>query len=71
MFVSRCSTRLAGGPARTVDDADVQYQVFPLRGTARVRQASALVAVRRDEGTASTSEEEERVAGAGARDRRS
>src|SRR4051812_24889011 len=40
---------LADGRPEQLDDAGVQYQVFPLRRTARVRQASALVAVRRTE----------------------
>src|SRR5262245_61354275 len=38
---------LADGRPEQLDDAGVQYQVFPLRRAARVRQASALVAVRR------------------------
>ena len=37
---------LAGGRPERVDDAGVQYQVFPLRSAARVRRGSALVAVR-------------------------
>jgi len=40
---------LAGGRPQTVDDAGVNYQVFPLRRAAKVRQSSALVAVRRGE----------------------
>lgn len=40
---------LADGRPEQLDDAGVQYQVFPLRRAARVRQASALVAVRRTE----------------------
>jgi len=42
---------LADGRPEQLDDAGVQYQVFPLRRAARVRQASALVAVRRTERT--------------------
>jgi hypothetical protein len=40
---------LADGRPEQFDGADGQYQVFPLRRTARLRQASALVAVRRSE----------------------
>jgi GGDEF domain-containing protein len=40
---------LADGRPEQLSDAGVQYQVFPLRRPARVRQASALVAVRRTE----------------------
>ena len=40
---------LADGRPEQLDDSGVQYQVFPLRRAARVRQASALVAVRRTE----------------------
>lgn len=49
---------LADGRPEQLDGADGQYQVFPLRRTARLRQASALVAVRRSERGASRSEEE-------------
>nr|AHN98013.1 hypothetical protein [uncultured bacterium lac193] len=38
---------LADGRPEQLDDSGVQYQVFPLRRAARVRQATALVAVRR------------------------
>src|SRR5262245_25709690 len=38
---------LADGRPEQLDDAGVQYQVFPLRRATRVRQSSALVAVRR------------------------
>jgi GGDEF domain-containing protein len=38
---------LAGGRPGNLDDAGVQYQVFPLRRAAKLRHASALVAVRR------------------------
>jgi hypothetical protein len=41
---------LAGGrPERLDDDSGLEYQLFPLRRTARIRQASALMAVRRNE----------------------
>ena len=40
---------LADGRPEQLDDSGVQYQVFPLRRVARVRQATALVAVRRTE----------------------
>jgi hypothetical protein len=40
---------LADGRPEQLGDAGAQYQVFPLRRAARVRQASALVAVRRSE----------------------
>ena len=40
---------LADGRPEQLDDSGVQYQVFPLRRAARVRQATALVAVRRTE----------------------
>jgi hypothetical protein len=40
---------LADGRPEQLGDAGAQYQVFPLRRAARVRQASALVAVRRFE----------------------
>lgn len=40
---------LADGRPEQLDDAGVQYHVFPLRRAARLRQASALVAVRRTE----------------------
>lgn len=42
---------LADGRPEQLADAGVQYQVFPLRRATRVRQASALVAVRRTERT--------------------
>jgi len=42
---------LADGRPEQVDDAGVQYQVFPLRRTARIRQPSALVAIRRTDRT--------------------
>ena len=48
MFASRCSA-LSPAAALTVRRRGVNYQVFPLRREARVRQASALVAVRRAE----------------------
>jgi hypothetical protein len=48
---------LAGGRPGTVDDAGVNYQVFPLRRAAKVRHSSALVAVRRAHpGTGASSE---------------
>jgi len=40
---------LADGRPEQLAEAGVQYQVFPLRRAARLRQASALVAVRRTE----------------------
>jgi len=40
---------LADGRPEQLGDGGAQYQVFPLRRAARVRQASALVAVRRSE----------------------
>ncbi len=40
---------LADGRPEQLTDDDVHYQVFPLRRAAKVRQASALVAVRRTE----------------------
>jgi hypothetical protein len=40
---------LSDGRPEQLDDSGVQYQVFPLRRAARVRQATALVAVRRTE----------------------
>ncbi|HEU4937140.1 MAG TPA: hypothetical protein VFT39_11835 [Vicinamibacterales bacterium] len=40
---------LADGRPEQLGDAGAQYQVFPLRRAARVRHASALVAVRRSE----------------------
>ena len=40
---------LADGRPEQLGDAGAQYQVFPLRRATRVRQASALVAVRRSE----------------------
>jgi GGDEF domain-containing protein len=49
---------LADGRPEQLDGGDGQYQVFPLRRTARVRQASALVAVRRAERGSSSSDEE-------------
>jgi hypothetical protein len=51
---------LAGGrPERLDDDSGLEYQLFPLRRTARIRQASALMAVRRsDSGAAATDEQE-------------
>jgi len=49
---------LADGRPEQLDDAGVQYQVFPLRRAARVRQASALVAVRRTERALESVEDE-------------
>jgi hypothetical protein len=48
---------LADGRPEELDDSGVQYQVFPLRRAARVRQATALVAVRRTERVESVDEE--------------
>jgi len=49
---------LADGRPEQLDGVDGQYQVFPLRRLARLRQSSALVAVRRSERTAASSDEE-------------
>ena len=49
---------LADGRPEQLDDSGVQYQVFPLRRAARVRQASALVAVRRTERTIESVDDE-------------
>ena len=49
---------LADGRPEQLDEAGVQYQVFPLRRAARVRQASALVAVRRTERDIESADEE-------------
>ena len=49
---------LADGRPEQLDGAEGQYQVFPLRRPAKLRQASALVAVRRSERTSSASDEE-------------
>ena len=48
---------LADGRPEQVDGAGLQYQVFPLRRAARVRKASALVAVRRSERASSPADE--------------
>ena len=49
---------LADGRPEQLDDSGVQYQVFPLRRAAKVRQASALVAVRRTERTLESTDDE-------------
>jgi hypothetical protein len=49
---------LADGRPEQLEGTEGQYQVFPLRRPARLRQASALVAVRRSERTSSASDEE-------------
>ena len=49
---------LADGRPEQLEATEGQYQVFPLRRPARLRQASALVAVRRSERTSSASDEE-------------
>jgi len=49
---------LADGRPEQLDDSGVQYQVFPLRRAARVRQASALVAVRRTERSIESADDE-------------
>jgi GGDEF domain-containing protein len=48
---------LADGRPEHLDDSGVQYQVFPLRRAARLRQASALVAVRRTERSIESTDE--------------
>jgi hypothetical protein len=49
---------LADGRPEQLEGADGRYQVFPLRRPARLRQATALVAVRRSERAAVASEDE-------------
>jgi hypothetical protein len=49
---------MAGGRSDQLDEAGVQYQVFPLRRNARVREAPALVAVRRSERSIGAGDEE-------------
>ena len=49
---------LADGRPEQLDDSGVQYQVFPLRRAAKVRQAAALVAVRRTERTLESTDDE-------------
>src|SRR5436190_1753089 len=49
---------LADGRPEQLDDDGVQYQVFPLRRAARVRQPSGLVAVRRADRTTESAEDE-------------
>ena len=49
---------LADGRPEQLGEAGVQYQVFPLRRAARVRQASALVAVRRTERTLESTDDQ-------------
>jgi hypothetical protein len=48
---------LADGRPEQLDGAEGQYQVFPLRRPARLRQATALVAVRRSERAAASSDD--------------
>jgi hypothetical protein len=51
---------LAGGrPERLDDDSGLEYQLFPLRRQARVRQASALMAVRRSDSGVAASDDQE------------
>jgi hypothetical protein len=49
---------LADGRPEQLEGADGQYQVFPLRRPARLRQATALVAVRRSDTAAVAAEDE-------------
>jgi GGDEF domain-containing protein len=49
---------LADGRPEQLDGADGQYQVFPLRRPAKLRQATALVAVRRSDRAAAATEDE-------------
>jgi hypothetical protein len=49
---------LADGRPEQLGDAGAQYQVFPLRRASRVRQASALVAVRRSERHAESTDDQ-------------
>jgi hypothetical protein len=49
---------LADGRPEQLEGADGQYQVFPLRRPARLRQATALVAVRRSDRSAVAAEDE-------------
>jgi hypothetical protein len=48
---------LADGRPEQLEGADGQYQVFPLRRPARLRQATALVAVRRSDRAAASDDE--------------
>ena len=51
---------LAGGrPERLDDESGLEYQLFPLRRKARVRQAQALMAVRRSESGVGASDDQE------------
>ena len=49
---------LVDGRPEQLDDAGVRYQVFPLRRAARVRQSTALVAVRRTDRTIDSADDE-------------